>query len=34
MQNVFIYGFQKQRRDVPYAFGFMDLFLNPDGIKK
>lgn len=30
MQNVFIYGFLKQRRDVQYAFGFIDLFLNPD----
>lgn len=33
MQNVFIYGFLKQRRDVQYAFGFIDLFFNPDGIK-
>lgn len=33
MQNVFIYGFLKQRRDVQYAFAFIDLFFNPDGIK-
>lgn len=33
MQNVFIYSFLKQRRDVQYAFGFIDLVFNPDGIK-